>query len=70
MFQFYVLPVKQGGRGILEEELAMQVQAILQDTSPNVQPVGLLTSDRRDVWADTREQLMQRKSIGISIPTL
>lgn len=63
--QFYVMQVKKDGCAVGEEELAAQFQGIVQDahtrrSKNNLQPaVGLLTSDKRDSWAQVREELAQ-----------
>lgn len=61
----YCVPVKAGDRGRLtEDEIASQLLYILSDapclpTRPS--PVGLLTAEKRCIWARDRQVLLQHE---------
>jgi len=61
------MQVKKDGCAVNEEELAARFQGIVQDANNrrsknSLQPaVGLLTTDKRDSWAQVREELAQSK---------
>jgi hypothetical protein len=52
---------------LTEDEMTFQFLHILQDAScrPSSQPVGILTSERRDTWAVVREKLKQGETVFI-----
>ncbi|XP_067010374.2 choline O-acetyltransferase [Anabrus simplex] len=58
--QMYALPVKSSDRGpVSEADLYAQLLHILGEVPslPQAPPVGLLTSERRDVWARVKDSL-------------
>ncbi|XP_059489582.1 choline O-acetyltransferase isoform X2 [Neocloeon triangulifer] len=63
--QFYVIFLKKDGCAVGEDLIAAAVQGIVKDATARssmngLQPaVGLLTTDRRDTWAQVRELLAQ-----------
>ncbi|XP_065349254.1 choline O-acetyltransferase-like isoform X2 [Cloeon dipterum] len=63
--QFYLVLLKKDGCAVSEENIAAAVQGIVKDANArfsmnNLQPaIGLLTTNRRDTWAQVREQLAQ-----------
>lgn len=59
--KFFKVPLAvEGGRELSASELEMQISRViaLADSTPEAIPIGALTSDNRDLWADTRERLV------------
>lgn len=62
IYQFYRLDVRQAGVDLSEEDISRHVLYVLQSGAPVNQPpppVGLLTSQRRDLWFEHRQLLLQ-----------
>ncbi|XP_046391874.1 choline O-acetyltransferase-like isoform X3 [Ischnura elegans] len=65
--QLYAVKVKANGRPLPEEEMAQQMMRVLQE-APSVSspiatpPIGLLTAERRDTWADVRARLRRHET--------
>ncbi|XP_071440594.1 choline O-acetyltransferase isoform X2 [Hetaerina americana] len=65
--QLYEVKVKANGRPLSEAELARQMMRVLQE-APSVSspiatpPIGLLTAERRDTWADVRAKLRRHET--------
>ena len=57
--QFYILNVFDGSRLLSEEELVTQLEKILNNSEPQEEPVGILTTADRTVWAKQRKRLMK-----------
>ncbi|CAG5122725.1 unnamed protein product, partial [Candidula unifasciata] len=59
--QFYKVDVQKAGEYISEADLSVQISRVLvmAEEREKAPEVGILTSQSRDVWADTRERLMQ-----------
>ncbi|KAJ2163094.1 Carnitine O-acetyltransferase mitochondrial [Coemansia sp. RSA 552] len=58
--QFFTLELEHGGQLLSAAEIESQLKGIVAraDSSAAV-PVGVLTSDNRDLWADNYQQLLQ-----------
>ena len=57
--QFYVLNVFDGSRFLSEGELVTQMEKIINNSEPREEPVGVLTSANRTVWAKQRKRLLK-----------
>ncbi|XP_015588325.1 choline O-acetyltransferase [Cephus cinctus] len=59
--QFYSIPVRASDRGrVTEAELTQQILKIMEiQADPRTPPVGILTTARRPVWAQAREELLK-----------
>lgn len=57
--QFYVLNVFDGSRLLSEGELVTQLEKILNNSEPQEEPVGILTTADRTVWAKQRKRLLK-----------
>ena len=57
--QFYVLNVFDGTRFLSEGELVTQMEKIINNSEPREEPVGVLTSANRTVWAKQRKRLLK-----------
>jgi len=65
--RFYVVPLADAaGRELSAAELEAQFNTIITDAGQNKSsaPVGVLTSDNRDIWADSREALITASPSG------
>ena len=65
--RFYVVPLADAaGRELSAAELEAQFNTIITDAGQNKSsaPVGVLTSDNRDIWADSREALIAASPSG------
>ena len=65
--RFYVVPLADAaGRELSAAELEAQFDTIIRDAGPkrSSTPVGVLTSDNRDIWADARETLLAASPSG------
>ncbi|XP_073978610.1 choline acetyltransferase isoform X1 [Rhodnius prolixus] len=60
--KFYATYLRRGNQKLSEEELSGHILQILENhENRSVPPVGLLTTLPRNVWAETREVLMERE---------
>ena len=57
--QFYILNVFDGSRLLSEGELVTQLEKILSNSEPQEEPVGILTTADRSVWAKQRKRLLK-----------
>lgn len=57
--QFYILNVFDGSRLLSEGELVTQLGKILNNSEPQEEPVGILTTADRTVWAKQRKRLLK-----------
>lgn len=58
--QFFILRLTYGDNATryTEEELTAQFMKILESQPGPVPPVGILTTQRRDMWAESRDILL------------
>ena len=57
--QFYILNVFDGSRLLGEGELVTQLEKIINNSEPQEEPVGILTTADRTVWAKQRKRLLK-----------
>ncbi|XP_049863343.1 choline O-acetyltransferase-like isoform X4 [Schistocerca gregaria] len=72
--QFYAVPVREepSGARLSERELCAQLMHVLREAPslPPAPPLGLLTAQRRDVWAAHRHLLLQDEQNRASLEQL
>ena len=57
--QFYVLNVFHGSQPLSEGELLSQLEKIINNCEPLEEPVGVLTSTDRTLWAKQRKRMLR-----------
>ena len=67
LFQFFVLDVMYNFRRLSEDDMFTQLEriaAMADEGEENAESVGLLTTDNRTSWAQTRQLLMEGTIYG------
>ena len=57
--QFYTLNVFDGSRLLSEGQLVSQLEKIVNNSEPQEEPVGILTTADRTVWAKQRKRMLK-----------
>ena len=57
--QFYILNVFDGSRLLSEGQLVSQLEKIVNNSEPQEEPVGILTTADRTVWAKQRKRMLK-----------
>ncbi|KAF8514213.1 acyltransferase ChoActase/COT/CPT [Hysterangium stoloniferum] len=65
--KFYEVPITEGGQTLSTAELEAQIEKVIELAGEEkAMPVGSLTGENRDTWADAREALLLASPINAS----
>lgn len=65
--KFFKVPLSHNGKELTAAELEVQIERVIQLAGNDLaEPVGALTSDNRDVWADARAELIAASPSNIA----